>query len=143
MGKSGWINDRVFADTNYWIALINARDQLHNKAIAISERLSAVEIVTSEMVLVEVLNGFSNAGWLLRDLAASSIQALRLNPRIRIIPQTDAQFRSALERYKQARDKSSSLTDCASFQIMDQERMIAAITHDQHFIQAGYEALLR
>ena len=133
----------VFADTNYWIALINARDQLHSKAIAISERLSAFEIVTSEMVLVEVLNTFSNAGWLLRDLAVSSIEAIRLNPRIRIIPQTTEQFRSALDRYRRATDTSWSLTDCASFQIMDQQRMFTAITYDQHFVQAGYEALLR
>lgn len=133
----------VFADTNYWIALINARDQLHSKAIAISEQLSAVDIVTSEMVLVEVLNGFSNAGSVLRDLAALSIQALRLNPQIRVIPQTTQQFGSALERYQRTTDKSWSLTDCASFQIMHKEQIKAAITHDRHFTQAGYEALLR
>lgn len=133
----------VFADTDYWIALINARDQLHSKAIAISGRLSAFEIATSEMVLVEVLNGLSSAGALLRDLAVSSIEAIRLNPQIRIIPQTTEQFRSALDRYTRATDKSWSLTDCASFQIMDRERMTTAITYDQHFVQAGYEALLR
>ena len=133
----------VFADTNYWIALINARDQLHSKAIAISREFSVVDIVTSEMVLVEVLNGFSNAGSALRDLAALSIQALRINPRIRVIPQTTQQFRSALEQYQRTTDKSWSLTDCASFQIMHEEQIKAALTHDRHFTQAGYEALLR
>jgi len=53
------------------------------------------------------------------------------------------QFESALRRYKQAADKSWSLTDCASFQVMEAEKIQAALTHDQHFAQAGFETLLR
>jgi uncharacterized protein len=47
------------------------------------------------------------------------------------------------QRYSRSTDKSWSLTDCASFQIMDDQQINAAITYDRHFTQAGYEALLR
>lgn len=42
--------ERVFADTGYWIALLNPRDDLHQKAYATSRDYSPNQIVTSEMV---------------------------------------------------------------------------------------------
>ncbi|MGC2421009.1 MAG: hypothetical protein WA405_05095 [Candidatus Acidiferrales bacterium] len=40
-------------------------------------------------------------------------------------------------------DKSWSFTDCASISIMAAEGIHAALTHDKHFAQAGFEVLLR
>ena len=59
----------VFADTGYWVALLNPRDELHDKAIELSKSLNPVHIVTSEMVLTEVLNDFSKRGDYLRQAA--------------------------------------------------------------------------
>src|SRR5260370_22063268 len=67
---------------------------------------------------------------------------LRNDRNVRIVPQTPEQFESALRRYKQAADMSWSLTDCASFQVMEAEQIQAALTHDQHFAQAGFWGLL-
>jgi len=133
---------RVFADTSYWIALVNPRDHIHAKAVSVTQQLSSAKILTSEMVLTEVLNSFSDAGPL-RQAVGGIVQRLRSNRDVIIVPQTSEQFESALRRYKQATDKSWSLTDCASFQVMEVERIQASLTHDQHFAQAGFEALLR
>src|SRR5260370_19657632 len=133
---------QVFADTSYWIALVNPRDQIHAKAVSVTQQLSPVRILTSEMVLAEVLNSFSDAGSL-RHAVGGMVQKLRGNRDVIIVPQTSEQFESALRHYKQAADKSWSLTDCASFQVMEAEEIQAALTHDQHFAQAGFEALLR
>jgi predicted nucleic acid-binding protein len=133
---------QVFADTSYWIALVNPRDQLHAKAVSVSQQLSPVKILTSEMVLVELLNSFSDAG-ALRRAVAGMVQRLRWNRDVVIISQTSDQFERALQRYQRAEDKSWSLTDCASFEVMEAERIEAALTHDQHFAQAGFETLLR
>ncbi len=62
----------VFADTGYWIALVNPRDQIHTKAVSVTQELSPVRIVTSEMVLAEVLNSFSDAARCGKLLAAWS-----------------------------------------------------------------------
>src|SRR6266849_2300437 len=133
---------QVFADTGYWIALVNPRDQIHMKAVSVTQQLSPVKILTSEMVLAEVLNSFSDAGPL-RHAVGGMVQKLRSNQDVIIAPQTSEQFESALRRYKQEADKSWSLTDCASFQVMEAEHIQAALTHDQHFAQAGFETLLR
>ena len=59
----------VFADSGYWVALINALDGLRAVARRVSGDLGPIEIVTSEMVLVEVLNHFSRLGPRLRGAA--------------------------------------------------------------------------
>lgn len=133
---------RVFADSSYWIALLNPSDELHAKAQLLVRELSSAEVVTSEMVLAEVLNIFSGRGPYLRRTAADAVQHLVSGGDVIVRPQTTEQFQSALELYGQVLDKSWSITDCASFQIMRAERIRAALTSDHHFAQAGFEALL-
>ena len=132
---------QIFADTGYWIGLVNPRDQIHQKVIKITQQLTSVRLLTTEMALVEMLNSFSDSPF--RRAVAGMVLKLRNDGNVRIVPQTSEQFESALRRYKQAADKSWSLTDCASFQVMEAEQIQAALTHDQHFAQAGFETLLR
>jgi predicted nucleic acid-binding protein len=133
----------VFADTTYWFALLNRRDALHARAVAMSRQLSSVDVVTSEMVFVELLNSFSKGSPVQRLGVISAVEDFRKSDYIIVVPQTPEQFAMAFDRYKQSADKNWSLTDCASFQIMETERITAALTHDYHFVQAGFEALLR
>jgi uncharacterized protein len=132
---------RIFADTSYWMALVNPRDQIHEKALSVSRQLSSESLVTTDMVLAEVLNSFSDS--LYREAVGRMVASLREDPSLTIAPQTRSQFDGALQRYRQAADKGWSLTDCASFQVMEAEQIRAALTHDQHFGQAGFETLLR
>jgi len=132
---------QIFADTGYWIGLVNPRDQIHQKVMKITQELSSVRLLTTEMVLVELLNSFSDSPF--RRAVAGMVLKLRNDRNLRIVPQTSEQFEGALRRYKQAADKSWSLTDCASFEVMEAEQIQAALTHDQHFAQAGFETLLR
>ena len=132
---------QIFADTGYWIGLVNPRDQMHKKVMKITQELSSVRLLTTEMVLVELLNSFSDSPF--RRAVAGMVLKLRNDRNVRIVPQTSEQFERALRRYKHAADKSWSLTDCASFQVMEEEQMQGALTHDQHFAQAGFETLLR
>jgi predicted nucleic acid-binding protein len=134
---------RLFADTSYWIALLNPRDELHIKAVAAAQNYSEVHVVTSEMVLVEFLNGFSDHGPRLREAAWQAVKTLRSSLHVSVTPQTTDQFERALRRYRDVADKDWSLTDCASFMIMEAEGIQAALTHDRHFAQAGFQALLR
>ncbi|MEQ1354212.1 MAG: PIN domain-containing protein, partial [Candidatus Acidiferrum sp.] len=142
-GRENILMERVFADTGYWIALLNPRDDLHQKASATSRDYSPSQIVTSEMVLTEFLNSFSDYGPRLRQAAARAVASLRENSPIVIVAQTSELFEKALKRYEEMTDKSWSLTDCASFLIMEEERLTSALTHDRHFAQAGFRALLR
>ena len=132
----------VFADTVYWIALVNRRDRLHAKVAAMVARLETHRLITSEMVLTEFLNGVSDDEHL-RFAAAGLVERVRAMGTVTIVSQTAEQFEAALQRYKRSSDKEWSLTDCASFLIMEERGIRAALTHDQHFVQAGFDALLR
>ena len=133
----------VFADTGYWVALLNPRDELHNKATELSKTLNPVHIVTSEMVLIEVLNDFSKRGDYLRQAATELIDRIQENPNITLVSQTSEQFRQGLELYKNRLDKNWSLTDCVSFKIMEKMSIYEALAYDKHFEQAGFRTLLR
>ncbi|HEY0514550.1 MAG TPA: PIN domain-containing protein [Thermoanaerobaculia bacterium] len=133
----------VFADTSYWIALLNPQDSLHPKAIKLSTFLRHTQIITSEMVLVELLNDFSGRGQSFRRTAVGPVEDLRRDPQIIIVPQSSLQFQDALSLYADRSDKAWGLTDCASFRIMDRDGLTRALTHDRHFGQAGFQALLR
>lgn len=133
----------VFADTGYWIALLNENDTLHSKAEAVSKSLGPYLVVTTEMVLAELAAFFSDKGPRLRQAVVDLIRSVRANPNIRIVPQTSLQFQDALALYEQSPDKEWSLTDCASFILMRELKITEALAHDQHFEQAGLVALLR
>ena len=39
---------RLFADTFYWIAVLNPRDQAHARAITLSKMLQPAQIITTK-----------------------------------------------------------------------------------------------
>jgi predicted nucleic acid-binding protein len=133
----------VFADASYWIALLNPQDYLHPEASKLSTFLRHTRILTSEMVLVELLNEFSRRGPSFRRMAVALVEDLRGDPQIVIVEQSSVQFQDALGLYGARSDKTWGLTDCASFRIMDRDGLTRALTHDRHFVQAGFQALLR
>ncbi len=133
----------VFADSGYWIALWNPRDALHQQAMAIADVLGASDVVTTQLVLVEALNSMAGQRGFRRAFAAQMVQELEANPDVEIVPQTDAQFRAAVERYAARSDQRWSLTDCASFLVMEERNITAALAYGRDFVQAGFVALLR
>jgi predicted nucleic acid-binding protein len=133
----------VFADSVYWIALLNRRDGLHEKAVRQSSLLADLTFVTSEMVLVEVLNYFAETEPPVRTTVSAFIQRLRRSADCQVVPQTPQQFEDALSLYQQRSDKNWSLTDCASILVMQAQGLQDILTEDRHFQQAGFRALLR
>lgn len=135
----------VFADTGYWIAIIDQQDVLHQKAITLAMEVgdAGAGIITSEMVLVEVLTYFAKHGPYWRAVAVGMMAQAMKDPSITVVPQTSRQFRAALDFYTQRPDKQWSPTDCASFLIMQERNITEALAYDEHFVQAGFRALLR
>ena len=132
----------VFADANYWIGLFNPNDELHPAAIKASRALGPARIVTSEIVLAEVLNGLAKFP-ALRQRTAEAVAQIMADPNTEVAPQTSLLFREALALYRQHHDKEWGLTDCASFAIMRSRGLREALTYDHHFEQAQFVALMR
>jgi len=122
---------------------LNARDSLHNKASQFSDVYQPPQILTSEMVLTELLNTCCDSGHPLRFKVGTYVASLCERSNVGIYPQTSHLFVRALRLYRQRPDKDWSLIDCASFVIMEEQHLSSALTYDQHFVQAGFHALLR
>ena len=133
----------VFADTGYWIALMRSGDELHERATAAAATLGSTQVVTTQMVLAEALNDTSRLGESRRAFAVEMVRQIRDDPSVEIVSQTDEQFWAAVERYAARADQTWSLTDCASFLVMEERQITEALAYDQDFEQAGFVALLR
>jgi uncharacterized protein len=133
----------VFADTSYWIALAVPEDPLHELAVVQSRAYGERGIVTTEMVLTEWLNALAAPIRGRRNAVILQCLSVRRRSDITIIAQSADLFGRALDLYASRPDKAWSLTDCASFLVMRDHRIETALTHDRHFEQAGFRALLR
>ena len=130
----------VFADTFYFLALLDSRENRHLPAVAVS-RNPQFQILTTEWVLAE----FGDAYCHLKDRAdfVSLYRTLLNHPRVKIVPADTGLFQRGVDFIEQRPDKEWSLTDCLSFVVMRDEGVAEALTGDKHFEQAGFHALLK
>lgn len=133
---------KVFADSNYWIALINPRDQWRVQVVEISKSLGPALLVTTDEVLIEVLNYFAERGDEARHTAALNVQEILINQNVEVIPSSHDGFIEGLTLYLSRLDKGYSLTDCISMNVMRGHGLTDILTHDRHFRQEGYRPLL-
>ena len=130
----------TFADTAYFLALLNPQDQWHEPAVRWSQTVRG-PLMTTTWILVEIGDALATTRhrqWF-PDFAADLVSAAQ----IRIIAASDEWFRSGVAFYRARPDKEWSLTDCLSFEVMRELGVREALTSDQHFVQAGFRALLR
>ena len=132
----------VFADTAYWYGLLIRNDQWHDAAVRAMAEVGNRPIVTTEMVLAELLNAVSRMGPGIRADAAAKIRELQRDPNVTVIEQTAVQFEKALSGYESRLDKRWGITDCASFRVMDDAGIAEALTSDRDFVQAGFIILM-
>jgi hypothetical protein len=130
----------VFADSFYFLALWNAKDPAHTRAIAAAQTLQG-KLVTTAWVLTELADAMSAPANRLEFIAI--LTDLRNNPQAEIIEPDAALFATGVQLYERRPDKAWSLTDCISFVVMTREGIAEALTGDHHFEQAGFVALLK
>jgi predicted nucleic acid-binding protein len=132
----------VFADTSFYVALLNKADDLHIASIDAAQSLERRVQTTSDAVIIELLNHFSERGAHFRRIAAEFADDLRSNPRVDIVPVTQALLRAALDLYRRRLDKGYSLTDCIAMVICAERKIADLLSHDHHFTQEGLRVLL-
>ena len=134
---------RVFLDTFYLMALLLPYDQWHAMAIEWETRIhDSIHFVTTHEILTEFLASVVAAGAYFRGRAVGTIEQMRRDPRVTIIPPSLDLFDRGLERYRRRPDKEYSLTDCISMVVMEDEGITEALTHDHHFEQEGFVILI-
>jgi hypothetical protein len=122
------------------VALINQRDAYHDKATELADAYEGAPLLTTDVVLLEIGNALARkfkqqAVEVIDDfLSSCEVEIVRLTPQI---------FERAYSLYKQYQDKEWGLIDCVSFVVMRDASVNGALTFDQHFVQAGFQALMR
>lgn len=133
------MNER-FADTSYFVALLNPQDSVHHRAARLTTEFVHT-VVTSEWVIAELAAYMSRPP--LRRLFSAMFEEIRADPLFVILPADHAGFEQGLDMFVKHQDKAWSLADCISFAIMRERGIHEALTADHHFEQAGFISLLK
>ncbi len=146
MGQAKTMFETVFWDTAAFVALSNAKDDLHQMAINVSHDLAKAEarVLTTDAVLIEVVNTFSKVAW--RQTAWQIIKAMQESVALKMATIVHVDFglwQRGWKLHRSRADKEWGLTDCISFVVMEEHNIIQAFTYDHHFEQAGFICLLK
>lgn len=130
----------IFADTGYFVALIDRQDQLHARAIEWSRQIDE-PLVTTSAVLLETFNNLADT--FLRAQPHKLVEAAENQANLELVFIEQELWNRGLALHRARSDKQWSLTDCISFALMTQRNITQALAYDHHFEQAGFESLLR
>ena len=132
----------AFADTGFWIALFDARDEHHLQAKeGLRLAASGYRLALSDFVLYETIT-YLNCSVKRHDLAVNFIDSI--GPAGLRMFQVDGTARAeALDLFIKYADKAFSFTDCTSFVIIRQQGIGEYFGFDDHFTQMGCRPALR
>ena len=132
----------VFADTNFWVAITDPRDQWNGVALGAARLLAPRRLVTTDEVLTEFLAFFAERGRHFREVATLTVRSILQNRSVEVVHQTHDSFLTALLYYENRPDKGYSLTDCVSMSVLRARSLTDVLTNDEHFRQEGFRTLL-
>ena len=127
---------KLFVDTGALLALAMRRDRHHPAALAFLKKHLHARLVLTDLVLAEVatrLRARTSA-----PLAASVVRDLLNSRRYETVSLGHDLLAAAIVKMEQFDDKRLSLTDCASFAVMDQLGLGTAFCFDADFRDCGY-----
>jgi predicted nucleic acid-binding protein len=133
----------VFADTLYWGAVLHPHDRYRAQVIRARDVLGDIRLVTTDEVLTELLDGLAQCGRHLREVAARAVRKILDDRRVTVYPQSRESFLAGLHLYEQRYDKGYSLVDCISMMTMRRHRISEVLTNDRHFMQEGFQVVIR
>ena len=133
--------EKIFVDTNGWVALFVDNDQNHKKAVSIFEDIKSSKalVYTSDYIIDETITTILARGNHKQSVLAG--EALFTSKIIKIIHVSADYLQSAWELYRKYKDKNFSFTDVTSFVIMKNLGIRKDFAFDKEFLQAGIELM--
>lgn len=132
--------NRVFVDTSFVVALVNERDQHHERAAELADMFDGSPLVTTDAVLVEIGNALARN---FKQQAIEIIEDFLSSDEVELVRSDAGLFERAFELYRTHRDKTWGMVDCMSFVVMRERKIEDALTNDKDFRQAGFNPLMR
>ena len=130
---------KLLADTSALLALILADDSQHEAAMLFVRKSPRIRFVMTELILSEVVTRLRARVDAARAVAFAD-DSLR-SRRYDVVFMDSELLRGALDQMRRFADKRLSLTDCASFEILDRLGLDGAFTFDRDFRDCGYRML--
>jgi predicted nucleic acid-binding protein len=132
----------IFMDTAGFLALWDAADEHHKRAVSLQAELVAKKrqffttdyIVDETTTLLLVRHSHAAATDFLRAVTSSKFLQFQWV--------SSDRFHRAVKIFDRHDDKEWSFTDCVSFALMHELQMQDSFTTDRHFRQAGFNPLL-
>lgn len=133
----------LFFDTSFAIARAARKDQFHKAAKFWSDKIQSenIPVVITQAVILEIGNALAKLAF--RSIAIGLLESFEKSENTTIISMSDELYDEAFELFRARPDKEWGLIDCVSFVVMREREITDALTTDEHFIQAGFRALLR
>ena len=132
----------IFVDTSAWYAVEVEDDVNHEAACKFLSRIASGKhgvSITTDYILDETLTLLRSR----RDLASASsfLDKISKSKSLRIFWINEDLFEKALNIFRKSDRKSWSFTDCTSFALMRELSVSEAFSFDNHFREAGLQAL--
>ncbi len=130
---------KTLIDTSFVVAVVNRKDEDHEKAIELSIEFNKKPLIITDAVLLEIGNSLSRR---FKKDCIETIDGFFISEEVEIIRLDETLFNKGFELYKSHADKTWGLVDCISFVVMKEHGIKNALTSDKHFVQAGFRALM-
>jgi predicted nucleic acid-binding protein len=127
---------KLLADTSALLALFLRDDRNHHAAERFVGESPGARWLTTELVLAELTTRLRARVGAARAVAVAG-EVLK-SRRYEILFVDDALLRGALEQMARFSDKRLSLTDCASFELIERLGLDGAFTFDRDFRDCGF-----
>jgi predicted nucleic acid-binding protein len=132
----------IFVDSGAWIALLDQRDQFHDRSVRFQGELRRGvhgRLVTTDYVLDEAVTylRLHATGDAVREFR----RILEESESVQVVWTPPDRFWEAWNRLQERNDKRWSLTDCLSFVTMEALGIRSAFGFDSDFRQAGFDLL--
>jgi predicted nucleic acid-binding protein len=127
---------KLLADTSALLALAFPDDRHHAAAVAFLREHPGARLVLTELILAEVATRIRARAGAARAVAAA--RSLLDSRRYELVFVDSDLVRAGLDLMARFADKRLSLTDCASFELMDRLGLESAFAFDSDFRDCGY-----
>ena len=137
--------NELFVDTSGWAEVVDQTLIHHARAVALIAQAVANgrRLITTSSILSELTALLSSPLRISKPKQIQLVGDLRNDPTIEIVFIDEALDREAWHFWESRPYKDWSLVDCASFVVMQRERLTEVIAADHHFEQAGFVRLLK
>ncbi len=127
---------KLLADTGALLALVSPKDRYHATAVRFVKQHAHARFVLTDLVLAELATRLRARAGAARAVAVAR-DFLR-SRRYEVVFAGPSLISGALDKMGQFADKRLSLTDCASFQLIEQLGLEAAFAFDRDFRDCGF-----